>query len=118
MLNVPTALDSAVAMCPQTQMPHGMVWTPGGRSIPMSQGGKFRKLDIASGKVETISFTAHVHRTISEMAWSPLPIEDVPFQPKMIRWQAASPGGNRLLFQAVGKLWIMNLPAALPKPLT
>ena len=114
----PIELDLAEEISRQMQILPGMVWTADGRSILLSQGGKFRKLDIASGKVETIPFTAHVHRTISEIAWSPLPIEDGPFQPKMIRWQTASPDGSRLLFQAVGKLWIMNLPDGSPKRLT
>jgi Tol biopolymer transport system component len=114
----PIELDLAEEISRQMTILPGMVWTGDGRSILLFQGGKFRKLEVKSGKVETIPFTAHVHRTISEMAWSPLPIEDGPFQPKMMRWQTASPDGHRLVFQAVGKLWIMDLPGGTPKRLT
>ena len=114
----PIELDLAEEISRQMQILPGMVWTSDGGAIILSQGGKFRKLDVASGKVETIPFTAHVHRTISEMAWSPLPLQDGPFQPKMIRWQTASPDGKRLLFQAVGKIWVMDLPGGSPRRLT
>src|SRR5262249_15778043 len=70
------------------------------------------------GKIETIPFSAHVHRTISEMAYSPLPLRDDAFEAKFIRWQSASPDGKRLVFQAVNKLWLMDLPGGKPRRLT
>jgi Tol biopolymer transport system component len=118
MLMDPIELDLAEEISREMPIVPGMVWAADGRSIFLSQGGKFRSLDAATGNVETISFTAHVHRTISEMAWSPLAIPDGPFQPKMVRWQTSSPDGTRLVFQAVGKLWIMDLPDGAPKRLT
>jgi Tol biopolymer transport system component len=114
----PIELDLAEEISRQMPIVPGMVWAADGRSILLSQGGKFRRVDVATGDVETIPFTAHVHRTISEMAWSPLAIPDGPFQPKMIRWQTASPDGKRLVFQAVGKLWVMDLPGGAPTRLT
>jgi Tol biopolymer transport system component/imidazolonepropionase-like amidohydrolase len=114
----PIELDLAEEISRQMPILPGMVWSEDGKSMILSQGGKLRRLDVATGKVETIPFTARVHRTISEMAWSPLPIQDGPFQPRMVRWQTGSPDGKRLLFQAVGKLWMMDLPSGTPKRLT
>src|SRR5207245_8385560 len=96
----------------------GMAWTADGKSILISQGGKFRRLSVESGKVDTIPFTAHVHRTISEMAYSPLPIRDDAFESKFIRWQSASPDGKQLVFQTIYKLWLMDLPNGKPRRLT
>jgi len=114
----PIELDESEEISRQMTILPGMVWTADGKSILLSQGGKFRRLSVDSGKVDTIPFTAHVHRTISEMAYSPLPIHDDAFQAKFIRWQSASPDGKHLVFQAVGKLWLMDLPDGKPHRLT
>jgi Tol biopolymer transport system component len=114
----PIELDESEEISRQMPILPGMVWSAGGKSILLSQGGKIRSVLVANGKVETIPFTAHVHRTISEMAWSPLPLRDDAFEARFIRWQTASPDGKQLVFQAIGKLWLMDLPNGKPKRLT
>lgn len=93
-------------------------WASDGKSIVIPQGGKIRRLDLATGDVATIPYTAHVHRTISEMAYSRVPLTDGPFQPKFLRWHTASPDGRRLAFQAVGHVWVMDLPNGTPHRVT
>ncbi len=96
----------------------GYSWAPDGKSIVIPQGGKIRRVDVATGTVSTISYTARVHRTISEMAYSPVPLSDAPFEPKFLRWHTASPDGKRLAFQAVGHVWIKDLPNGTPRRVT
>ena len=91
----------------------GYGWSADGRSILLSQGGKIRRLDVGSGEVSTIPFTARVQRTISEMAYRPFRITDEPFEARFLRWPSASPDGRRLLFQGVGKIWVSSLPEAV-----
>ena len=88
----------------------GYSWAPDGKSIIIPQGGKIRRVDLATGAVTTIPYTARVHRTISEMAYSPVPLTDGPFEPKFLRWHTASADGKHLAFQAVGHVWVMDLP--------
>ena len=114
----PIELDEAEEISRQMPVVPGYVWSADGKSIFISQGGKIRRLLVDTGKVETIPFTAHVHRKISEMAWSPLPIKDDALEAKFMRWQSASPDGKALVFQAVGKLWLMELPNGKPRRLT
>jgi Tol biopolymer transport system component len=114
----PIELDGAEEISRQMPILPGYVWSADGKSIVISQGGKIRRLTVDSGNVATIPFTAHVHRTISEMAWSPLPIRDDAFEAKFLRWQSASPDGTKLVFQGVGKLWLMDLPSGKPRRLT
>jgi Tol biopolymer transport system component len=114
----PIELDESEEISRWMPILPGMVWTPDGKSIVISQGGKFRRLNVDSGKVETIPFTAHVHRTISEMAYSPLPLRDEAFEAKFIRWHSASSDGKHLVFQAIHKLWLMDLPGGKPRRLT
>jgi Tol biopolymer transport system component len=114
----PIELDESEEISRQMTILPGMVWSADGKSLLISQGGKFRRLWVDNGKVDTVPFTAHVHRTISEMAYSPLPIRDDAFEAKFIRWQSASPDSKNLVFQAIHKLWLMDLPGGKPKRLT
>ena len=96
----PIELDESEEISRQMTILPGMVWSADGKSMVISQGGKIRRLWIENGKVENIPFTVHVHRTISEMAYSPIPFHDAAFEAKFIRWQTASPDGKRIVFQA------------------
>ncbi len=96
----------------------GYSWSADGRTIVVTQGGQLRRLDVASGRVATIPFKAPIQRTISELANTQTRITDDPFQTRFTRWQTASPDGRRLAFQAVGRIWVMDLPNGTPRRLT
>lgn len=96
----------------------GYSFTPDSKSVVLAQGGKIRQVDIASGTVSTIPFSAKVERTVSEQTRANFRITDQPFQSKFLRWTVASPDGSKLAFQAVGKIWIQDLPNGTPKRLT
>ena len=96
----------------------GYAWAPGGASIVIAQGGKLRRLDVASGEVATIPFTARVHRIISEQAYQAFRIDDGPVPVTYTRWQTGSPDGSQLAFTAGGGVWVMDLPDGTPRRLT
>jgi Tol biopolymer transport system component len=96
----------------------GYAWTPDGGSIVIMQGGKIRSLDVQSGDVTTIPFRARVHRVVSEQARGTIDIDDESLEVKFLQWPTSSPDGRRVVFGAVGKLWIVDLPAGTPRPLT
>ncbi len=96
----------------------GYAWAHDGKSIVISQGGKIHRVTIADGKVETIPFTVHVQRTISQMAKSERRITDDPFPMRFARWHTASPDGKTLAFQAIGHIWVMDMPDGQPRRLT
>jgi Tol biopolymer transport system component len=96
----------------------GYTWMPDGQSIVVTQGGRIRRVNVATGDVATIPFNAAVRRTISAMAYRPFRITDEPFEAKFHRWQTASPDGSKLAFQAVGKIWMASLPDGTPSRLT
>jgi Tol biopolymer transport system component len=93
-------------------------WMPDGRSIVLAQGGKIRRVDVATGQVTTIPFTARVRRTISEQAWPRFRLSDGPVEARFLRWYAASPAGGTLAFQAFGRIWLKDLPDGTPRRLT
>lgn len=96
----------------------GYAWAPDGGSIVIAQGGKLRRLDVASGEVSTIPFVARVHRVISEQAYRAFAIDDGPVPITYTRWQSGSPDGARLAFTAAGRIWVMDLPDGAPRRLT
>jgi Tol biopolymer transport system component len=77
-------------------------WSSDDKSILITQGGKLRRLDVASGGVATIPFSARVHRTISQMARNEFRIGDGPVDVKFFRWPTATSDGATIAFQAVG----------------
>ncbi|MCH7565427.1 MAG: PD40 domain-containing protein, partial [Gemmatimonadetes bacterium] len=93
-------------------------WTPDGESIVIPEGGKLRRLHVETGRIETIPFTARVEETISERVYSPIRVTDEPLDVRMMRWHTGSPDGRTLAFQALSKIWLMDLPNGKPRRLT
>jgi len=103
---------------PGLQILPGYAWSADGASLFFSQGGKLRRADVATGKVDAIPFTARVERTLSEQAYTAWRIHDGPMKARFLRWTSASPDARQLVFQGVGKLWIQPLPDGEPRRLT
>jgi Tol biopolymer transport system component len=93
-------------------------WASDGKSILITQGGKLRRLDVATREVSTIPFTAKVHRTLSQMARKEFRIDDGPLAVKFFRWPTSTPDGNTLAFQAVGHIWAQDAEGGAPRRLT
>jgi len=96
----------------------GYGWTSDSRAIVLTQGGRIRRLDVETGAVADVPFTARVQRTFSQMARGRVSIDDDPFQVRFARWYTASPDGRTLAFQAVGRVWLMDLQSGAPRRLT
>jgi dipeptidyl aminopeptidase/acylaminoacyl peptidase len=83
-------------------------WAADGQSLVFAQGGQLRRVTLATGRVETIRFTARVHRTISEMARATTRIRDDSVNVGFIRWPATSPDLATVAFQALGRIWLRS----------
>jgi Tol biopolymer transport system component len=114
----PVEYDFAEGLAPIDQTLPGYRWTADGRAIVISQGGKIRRLDLASAQVSTIAFNARVQRNTSERVKPSVRLSDGPFETKFARWHTVSPDGRTLAFQAVGRIWLMDLPSGTPRRLT
>jgi len=93
-------------------------WAADGLSIVLHQGGKIRRVDVATGAVSTIPFSARVQRTISEQAVTTRRISDGDVNVRYLRWASVSPNGRALAFQALGRIWVQTLPTGKPRRLT
>jgi Tol biopolymer transport system component len=93
-------------------------WASDGKTIVLMQGGKLRRLDVATREVATIPFTAKVHRTISQMNRYEFRIPDSPLAVKFFRWPSATADGGTIAFQAVGRVWLQDSEGGVPRRLT
>ncbi len=114
----PVEMDLSEESIPLNGTYPGYRWVADGRSIVLHQGGKIRRVDVASGRVSTIPFSARVHRTISEQVWTKNKLSDGAFDVRFVRWASASPTGRTLAFQALGRIYLMDLPTGTPRRLT
>ena len=96
----------------------GYAWTADGKSIVITQGGRIRRLDVASGRVDEIPFTARVRRTISEQALAARTVRDDTLEVRYLRWATRSPDGRRATFEGAGKVWVADVPNGAPRRLT
>ncbi len=95
-----------------------MAWTPDGRALMFWAGGKIHRLDVASGAVSDIPFHVQATRRIEEALRSPIEVAPASYHTRMLRWVQVSPRGDRVVYQALGHLWVKPLPAGPPRRLT
>jgi len=98
-------------------------WSRDSSRIVLTLDGKLVLIDVPSGKVVPVPFEARVHRVISQQARARGEavenlVEGEKFRVRNPRWPASSPHGRQLVFEAVGRLWIMALPDGRPRRLT
>ena len=95
-----------------------MAWTPDAKSIVFwAQGGLWR-VDVASKKATKIPFHVKTSRRVAEAVRYERPAAPLQLDAKMTRWVQASPKGDRVVFEALGRLWVQALPKGAPKRLT
>ncbi|MGV3577881.1 amidohydrolase family protein [Brevundimonas sp.] len=95
-----------------------MSWTPDNRSIVFWAGGKINRIDVASREVTEIPFHVADTRRVQEAVRFPVDVAPETFDVKMVRWARTSPDGSRVVYEALGNLWIKDLPNGTPRRLT
>jgi len=93
-------------------------WTPDNRSIVFWAGGKIHRVDVATKSVANIPFHVKTTRTIQDAVRFPIEVAPTRFPVKMLRWVEVSPKGDRVLFQALGYIYVRDLPNGTPRRLT
>lgn len=93
-------------------------WMPDDKAIVYYAGGKLRRLDVASGKSEVIPFRVRTRRTVEEAVRFPIAVAPDEFDVRALRWVRVAPDRKKVVYQALGKLWIRALPDGQPQRLT
>jgi hypothetical protein len=96
----------------------GYAFTPDGKDVIASWGGKIHRVAIASGEEKEIPFTAKVSRDQGPNLNLAMRVDQGPVQLRLIQQPAQSPDGKHLAFSALTHLYTMDLPGGPPKRLT
>ncbi len=101
---------------------HGLyptfAWTPDDAAILIWAGGKLKKVDVTSKAVADIPFHVKDMREITEAVRFPIEVAPHSFAVKQLRWVEVAPPGDKVVFQALGRLWIRDLPEGRARRLT
>jgi Tol biopolymer transport system component/imidazolonepropionase-like amidohydrolase len=96
----------------------GYAFTPDGRSIVATEGGKIWRIDVASGRRVAIPFSAKIDQTLTESLHTPRRVGTGDVRARIVRWPVESPDGKALVFSALGYLYAMDLPSGSPRRIT
>jgi len=108
----------------------GMAWTPDSKSVVLWAGGKIQRVDVAAKTVAAIPFHVKDTRKAASavrfgvdvltglMQASASPAVKGTFPVRMLRTVAVSPDGKRVAYQALGYIYVRDLPNGTPKRLT
>ncbi len=111
-----------------------MAWTPDSRSVVLWAGGKIRRVEVGAKPAQVAEIPFHVKDSrkaanavrfavdvpTGVMQASAAPYVDgqgsaPTFPVRMIRWVAVSPDGARVVYQALGYIYVRDLPNGTPQ---
>jgi imidazolonepropionase-like amidohydrolase/Tol biopolymer transport system component len=95
-----------------------MAWTPDGRALVFWAGGRINRLEVGSGALSQIPFHVETTRRVLEPLRFPQQVAPPRFPVRMLRWVQVSPQGDRVVYQALGQLYVRPLPEGTPRRLT
>ncbi|MGZ9099187.1 MAG: amidohydrolase family protein, partial [Brevundimonas sp.] len=93
-------------------------WTPDNRSIVFWADGRIQRVDVASKAVADIPFHVADTRRVQDAVRFPIAAAPDQFDVRMLRWARPSPDGTKVVFEALGNLWIRDLPTGTARRLT
>ncbi len=88
----------------------GSAFTPDSRALITSYGGKIMRVEVPSGEAREIPFAARVEQELGPLVKFDYPINDSTLIVSQIRGARPSPDGRRVVFAALDRLWIADLP--------
>lgn len=98
-------------------------WTPDSEQIVFWTGGKFHTLDVQAStadnpQITTLDVTVKATLQYADALRFPVDVAPEQFDVKAIRWSQKSPDGKRIVFQALGKLYVQEVSSGKTKRLT
>ena len=96
----------------------GMSWTADSKSIVFWAAGGIHRIDVATKQVRDIPFHVADTRRVTESLHFPVAVGPDSMDAHMLRWVSVSPRGGRVVYSAMGRLYVKDLPNGKPHRLT
>ncbi|QYJ86217.1 amidohydrolase family protein [Shewanella mesophila] len=87
-----------------------MSWTADNQEIIFWAGGKINRLKIDNKQVSQIPFSVKTELAVQPSVRFKQNIDKDIFDVKMLRMAQVSPDGKKVVYEALGKLWVKTLP--------
>ncbi len=114
----PVTRDDQESRASRDTMPR-YAFMPDGRSLMVSIDGRLARVDVETGARTPVPFTANVQAEIAPRVYTPVRVDDGDqVRARLIRWPSLSPDGRRLVFSALNRLYVMDMPDGTPRLLT
>lgn len=114
----PVQRDDMESRAPLDVLP-GYAFTPDSRAVIASYQGKFWRVPMDGGDPTSIPFEAPVDAAVGpEVKFSYAVDTSAMVTAKQIRNPVASPDGSRLVFTALDRVWVKDMPDGAPRRLT
>ena len=95
-----------------------IAWTPDGESLVFWSAGTFHRLQVASREAVEIPVHVTAEKKILDTVRFPIEVSPERTSIRMLRWSQKSPDGRRVVYQALGRLWIEDLDSGHRRQLT
>lgn len=96
----------------------GYAFTPDSKALLTTKDGKIQKVEIATGQMTVVPFTATVQLEVGPDLEFPYRVEQGPVRAKLIQDPKQSPDGKRLAMSVLTKIYLKDLPSGDGKRLT
>ncbi|MBZ2207391.1 amidohydrolase family protein [Massilia soli] len=93
-------------------------WMPGSKEIVVWAKGKIWRLDPFAKTAKEIAFHVKDTRDIREAVRFSHAVAPESFDVRQLRWTNVAPQGNKVVYSALGHLYVRDLPNGEPKRLT
>jgi len=96
----------------------GYVFTPDGKDLIISYGGKIHRVAVADGKSSEIPFSAKVSLDVGPSLFVPRKLDQGAVKARLIQEPEVSPNEQRIVFSALTAVYTMDLRTRKPRRLT
>ena len=86
----------------------GMAFTPDSSAVIAAFGGKINRIDVATGKVQTIEFEADVEQGLGPLVQPEFRVNDREIGVRQVRHPRMSPDRSEIVFEALDRLWVIG----------
>src|SRR5690554_6145658 len=95
-----------------------MDWTPDSKNMVFWADGKIMQLNVANRSTRVIPFSVETTKKVQTALHFEQNIDQDQFKVKMLRMVQVAPNGKQVVYEALGKLYVRNLPNGEPQRLT